>query len=131
MKRLATLCLGFALLLSAGCGTFTQGYMRQGPAIFGGLRLDLAIMTDDHTTVGSKVMAGLDLLPSAMFDLVFLLPFSIWNELYEVIYYDGIEVRPPIHWDNPPPKYAPYSAKPEGVPGRSSRPVEIEGIGLR
>lgn len=131
MKRLVTLCLGVALLLSSGCGTFTQGYMRQGPAMLGGVRLDLAILLDDHTTVGSKVMAGFDFLPSFCFDMVFLLPFSIWNELYENIYYNGIEVRPPVHWDNPPPKYAPYSAKSAEVPGRSSRPTEIEGIGLR
>jgi uncharacterized protein YceK len=131
MTRLKFLCVGAALLLSVGCGTFTQGHMRQGPAALGGVRLDVAIMADDHTTVGSKIMAGLDILPSFAFDMVFLLPVSIWNEIYELIYYDGIEVRPPVHWDNPPPKYAPYSAKSEeDVPGRSSRPLDIEGVGL-
>ena len=41
---------------------------------------------------------------------------------------DGIEVRPPLHWDNPPPKKAPYSAPPEKrideTPGATILPAD-------
>lgn len=110
--RLAAIVLT-ALSLS-GCGTITQGQMLKGPAIFGGLRMDVAILADDKLGAGSKVQAVLDMLfMGSLAADVILLPFSIPNEIIELVVRDGIDVRPPIHWDDPPPKKAPYSAPPE------------------
>lgn len=106
--------LFIATLLLGGCGTITQGQLLRGPAIFGGLRMDIAILADGRLGAGSKTMAVLDLLfmGSLAFDVI-LLPFSIPNEIIEIVVRNGIDVRPPVHWDDPQPKKAPYSAPPE------------------
>lgn len=110
--RLLTL-LATTLLLS-GCGTITQGQLLRGPAIFGGVRMDIAILADSRLGAGSKVMAVFDLvfMGSVAFDVI-LLPFSIPNEIIEIVVRNGIDVRPPVHWDDPQPKKAPYSSPPE------------------
>jgi uncharacterized protein YceK len=112
MRRMCALVL--ATLLMSGCGTITQGHMLKGPAIFGGIRMDVAILADGKTRAGSKVMAVLDLLfcGSLALDVCYL-PFSVPNEIIEMVCRDGIDVRPPVHWDDPQPKRTEYSAPPE------------------
>lgn len=117
MRRLHALLLASTLastLCLAGCqdifinGSMVQGHMLRGPAIFGGIRMDIAILGDNRVGPGSKVMACIDFLFSPVFDILFL-PFSIPNEIIE----GGIDVRPPVHWDDPQPKRTPYAAPPE------------------
>lgn len=127
MRKSHVLGLVLSLLLLGGCGTITQGQMVKGPAMFGGVRMDIAIMTHDDLGPGSKIMAGLDIFGSLAADAVLFFPFAVINELYEMICYDGIDVHPPPYWDNPRVKRSPYSPPPkppvEEHPGKIPYPV--------
>jgi len=126
MSRLVCRALLGVTLLFAGCGTLTQGHMVSGPAAAGGVRLDLAIIGDENVPIMSKVQAAIDIPFSFALDVGLLLPFSLWNELIA----GGIDVEAPIHWDNPPPKKAPYSAPSErDIPGQTIKaPDDRRGI---
>lgn len=82
MKRLL---IGLTLLLAplSGCCTLGQSAQREGPAVFGGVRLDaklLALTGGKEPTMIGLVL--LDLPLSLTLDTL-LLPFSIPNEIEE------------------------------------------------
>lgn len=83
-----SMALAAALVLSPGCGTVYQGKQEKGPAIFGGIRLDLQQMSHEKSGVGDMVFYCLDMPFSLCFDAVLLL-FSAINEAYE----GGIDVH--------------------------------------
>ncbi|MCA8921714.1 MAG: hypothetical protein KDD82_07870 [Planctomycetes bacterium] len=119
--------LVLGLFLLSGCGTITQGQMPKGPAMFGGIRLDIAIMGQDDLGPGSKVMAGIDMIFSLAGDAALFFPFAVINEVYELIWYDGIDVHPSPYWDNPRVKRSPHAPPPnppvEEFPGKEPYPV--------
>jgi uncharacterized protein YceK len=72
-----------------GCGTLYQGLQVKGPAVFGGLRLDIEQFDHPQSHAGDMVFYVLDMPFSLAGDVGFLL-FSLINELYEW----GIDVEP-------------------------------------
>ncbi|MBX3468957.1 MAG: hypothetical protein KF878_18965 [Planctomycetes bacterium] len=89
MKKLLAAVLLTAVVGLSGCGTIFQGTQPKGPAIFGGVRQDLAQFSHEQSHLGDMIFYCLDMPFSLAGDAVLLL-FSAINELYE----GGIEVLP-------------------------------------
>lgn len=97
MKKLLIAAM-LAAGLTAGCGTLYQAHQVKGPAVFGGLRLDVEQFDHPQTHAGDMVFYILDMPFSLAGDACFLL-ISVINELYE----GGIDVEPqdPRMFGNP------------------------------
>lgn len=89
MKKLLAAVLLTALVGLSGCGTTFQALQRKGPAIFGGVRLDIEQFGHEQSHVGDMIFYCLDLPFSLAGDTALLL-VSVINELYE----GGIDVEP-------------------------------------
>lgn len=89
MKKLLATVLLTALVGLSGCGTTFQALQPKGPAIFGGVRLDLQQFGHEKSGIGDMIFYCLDVPFSLAGDGVLLL-VSVINELYE----GGIEVDP-------------------------------------
>ncbi|MCO5171913.1 MAG: hypothetical protein M9894_36905 [Planctomycetes bacterium] len=89
MKKLLAAVLLTAVAGLSGCGTIFQGTQPKGPALFGGIRQDIAQFSHEQSHLGDKIFYCLDIPFSLAGDTVLLL-FSAINELYE----GGIEVLP-------------------------------------
>lgn len=100
-KRARTVLGGMLLAALAalpGCGTIYQGHQLTGPAIFGGLRLDVNQFSHEESGIGDCIFYCID-MPFSLAGDVGLLLFSIPNEIIG----GGIDVLPerPIHLDDP------------------------------
>lgn len=89
MKKLLAAVVVTALVGLSGCGTLFQGLQTKGPAIFGGVRLDIEQFGHEQSHVGDMIFYCLDLPFSVGGDVVLLLA-SVINEIYE----GGIDVYP-------------------------------------
>ncbi len=89
MKKLLAAVLLTAMVGLPGCGTTFQALQRKGPAIFGGVRLDIEQFSHEQSHLGDMIFYCLDMPFSLAGDGVLLL-VSVINELYE----GGIDVEP-------------------------------------
>jgi uncharacterized protein YceK len=101
-SRLGALALMVAVSLTSGCGTIYQAHQQEGPAVFGGLRLDVQEIGHEESTIGDIVFFCIDMPFSLGGDACMLLVSGI-NEIYALIHDDGIEVYPqrPSTLDSP------------------------------
>jgi hypothetical protein len=84
-SRLGALALAIAVSTAPGCGTIYQAHQIKGPAIFGGVRLDIQELGHEEATIGDKIFFCIDVPFSIGGDGCMLLVSAI-NELYEVIF---------------------------------------------
>jgi uncharacterized protein YceK len=89
MKKLLVAVVLTAVVGLSGCGTIYQGIQHKGPAIFGGIRLNVQQFGHEQSHAGDIVFYCLDMPFSLAGDAVLLLA-SVINELYE----GGIDVYP-------------------------------------
>lgn len=89
MKKLLAAVLVTALVGLSGCGTIYQGIQVKGPAIFGGIRLNVQQFGHEQSHAGDIVFYCLD-MPFCLAGDAILLLASVINELYE----GGIDVYP-------------------------------------
>lgn len=88
---LAAALLGL-LALAPGCGTLYQGHQMTGPAILGGIRLDIEQFGHEDSGIGDKIFYCIDLPFSLAGDVCFIgfFFFPVINELVA----GGIDVEP-------------------------------------
>lgn len=88
---LAAALLGL-LALAPGCGTLYQGHQMTGPAIMGGIRLDIEQFGHEDSGLGDKIFYCIDIPFSFAGDVCFI-GFFFFPVINEIVA-GGIDVEP-------------------------------------